>query len=957
MSLPFLKQVALHIFEHHKDNTENLCVVLPGKRGALFLKKYLAQVFKETIWLPTIISAEDLVREISGLQTADEVDQLCMLYDSYQTLHKTAAEPFESFAKWGGLILQDFNEIDRHLANPKQVYENLAEIKEIENWSLNNEELTEFQKKYLAFMHSLSFIYSDFTTKLLAEKLAYQGLAYRVATEKLSTSQFDSIFSKYLFCGFNALNTSELKIISHLVKKQKAELLWDGDPYYLKNVDHEAGHFLRKNLELFPQKNPSFIKEHFLESKKINILSVPKQMGQAMAVKQILEEYIQQKTPLDSIAIVLANEKLLWPVLRQLPNEVEHVNITMEYPLRYTATSALLESCIQLQVSFDKQENKNKYIYYTEFISIIKQPLFQNWLQFNNINISISAITEAIHKKNIAFIHKKHLIEFFGESYAIIQALFTEANNNLAFNDALQQLINDLINHFNKSEQKNEIKLEKEYLSLYKRSFNRIGDALSKYPYFKNIHAFKQLFSQITGSLSAPFIGEPLKGLQIMGLLETRTLDFEHVIFVNVNESVLPSGKSVNSFIPNDLKRAFNLPLYTEKDAIYSYHFYRLLQRAKEVSITYDCETDTFGKGEKSRFVSQLQIELPNYSANIEINEYNAESELKMREANNQIAYPKNQISLQPILHKATTNSDYTGLSPSSINTYKECALKFYFRYGALLKETENVEESAESNTFGSILHLCLEKYYTPFIGKHLQSQSLHTHENRIEKMVQEAFLSFFDLDEIKGKNLIQAAVIKAYLEKQIKTDLSLSTTCEKNGVSFVIKDLEKEFNASLMVNIEGGEKEVFIRGKIDRIDSVNTQVRIIDYKNSVKQSDKFVFTGFEDLFDKIEYNKQLQLFMYAWLLYKNSYASAGSLQPGIIAFKDYTLQPHLIRTKEKEELIFSEKLILEFEFALSKFISELLETNGDFKQTLNSDTCIYCGYNQICLKEVKSAF
>lgn len=948
MSLPFLKQVALHIHEHYKDNAKKLCIVLPGKRGALFLKHHLAEVYGKTIWLPEIISTEDLINSISELKIPEEIDLICKLYESYCACYGDKAEPFESFAKWGQLMLQDFNEIDRHLADPVQLYENLAEIKEIENWSLSGEELTDFQKNYLAFMHTLSGIYKKFTESLMNDGLATQGLSYRVAVGNLTNTTFAKPFEKILFCGFNALNAAEIKIFSHFQKTGKAELLWDVDPYYFNNEDHEAGLFLRRNLKLFPQKNASFVSEHFKEKKQIDIYSVPKQIGQALAVKQKVQEYINRDVPLDKVAIVLANEKLLWPVLRQLPEKVKHVNITMEYPLKFTSSYALLNSLINLQIAYAKQEKKNKHIYHRDLISILKQPLFNALIKARKSNSDLSEIIKKIQIRNIAFIGSVQLKEFFGKDDQLIFELLSPSADNTRFCESLLQILSDLQNYFSEQEWRNETLLESEYIGILIRGLNRIKQTLETYRYFHDIKAFKQLFNQSAGTSTAPFIGEPLQGLQLMGVLETRTLDFEHVILVNVNESVLPAGRSVNSFIPNDLKRAFGLPLFTDKDAIYSYHFYRLLQRAKEITITYDSETDTFGKGEKSRFISQLQLELKAYHPETEIREYTADASGKLNILRDAIQVSKTDQSLMKIYEKATKNDIYNGLSPSSLNTFKDCSLKFYFRYGAGLKESVNVEENAESNTFGSILHLSLEELYKDLINLVLKRSDLEKKKTLVKDTVNNSFLRFFETSEIRGKNIIQAEVINSYVNRQLNKDIEY---CEKH--SLTLKELEKEFIYSIPVDIDGESKEVFIKGKMDRIDTDGKYLRIVDYKNSVKKEDVFEYNGMDPLFNDKNYTKQFQLFMYAWLIYRNDYSKAENLRPCILPFKKNVHETEYI-LKDKEILTFSKELLDEFEEALKKFIQAIFDRRTNFIQTEDENICQYCEFEPICLKNLK---
>lgn len=948
MSEPFLKSVADHIFEHYKDNVEKLGIVLPNKRGALFLKNYLADAFGKTIWLPTIISAEDLVAELSGLKTLEEIDLICHLYESYKACYGQDAEPFDSFAKWGQLILQDFNEIDRYLADPAQLYDNLKNIKEIENWSLGAEVLTDYQTAYLRFMNSLGAIYRHFSTFLIANRWAYQGLAYRQAVLNQNNSNYTDRFHKLIFCGFNALNAAELRIFNKLFTEKRADILWDADRYYLDQPEQEAGLFLRNNLELFRQKEPSFIQNNFKEDKRIRIISVPKQIGQAQVVKQSLQKLIDEGVALDRVAVVLANEKLLWPVLQQLPAAVQHVNITMEYPLRYTATYGFIELLLQIQIAFAKQDRAQKTIYHKDLTGLLRQPLFRNHLKSKNIPLSVPKLIQELATRNLSFISQKQLQQLLGEPYGQLAPLLQPTPSVARLCEVILDVLQSSIAYFSQQAGSNQKQLELEYLHIILRNFNRLSEILTRYPHFNDIQSFRQLYNQVVGNATAPFIGEPLRGLQIMGVLETRTLDFEHLILVSVNEGVLPSGKSINSFIPNDLKRAFGLPLYLEKDAIYAYHFYRLLQRAKDITIAYDSETDTFGKGEKSRFVTQLEMELSRFHSGIHITEEVASYTGFQEKLANRILIHKTPEVLNPVLQKAGGSGKYEGLSPSGLITYKDCSLRYYFRYAAQLRENEQVEENAEANTFGSILHLSLESLYKGFTNSDITAPALTEKLGQVEQAVHKSFVSFFDDNEPTGKNLLQEEVINVYVKKLMRNDLKFIARLAAERLTLRLEHLEQEFSAPLPVMINGKESILYIKGTVDRIDRFGNTVRIIDYKSSVKDNDKFTFEGFEPLFHNKQFNKQLQLMIYAWLLYKNNFCAAASLQPCIIPFKHFSEEPkHIL--KDKQPLLFSDGFLMEFEQALSSFTAGIFDPAHPFVQTEDPLSHQFCPYNAIC--------
>ncbi len=946
---PFLAQIAKYIKECYPNSPEGLCVVLPNKRGALFLKQHLATEYKTTIWAPLIISAEDFIGELSGLQSMEDIDLTCKLYESYKTVYGEKAEPFESFVKWGHLILQDFNEIDRYLANGEALYSNLHQIKEIENWSLSGDELTEFQKNYLDFMKHLGKIYMHFTDALLQSNESYQGLAYKTAVNKFEGSNFLDKHKEILFCGFNALNNAETLIFSKLCKSGKAKMLWDADKYYVDDPVQEAGLFLRRNFKTFSQKEQQFTGDYFKNEKSIEIVSVPKQIGQAEAVGNIITKWLGEGVAPGSIAVVLANEKLLWPVLKMLPNSVEHVNITMEYPVKYTSAFNCIDLILKIQLGFETQTKKEKHIYYKDLLNLLRHPFFQEYMNALGLQKIYPAQINTILQKNYTFITQPLLQDLFKENYDKISELLVQWQSARQAAQQIDKLLQTVKLWHLTSELNNYKALELEYLHVLIKNFNRVSEYISKYNYFESVKAFKVLFNQVVASSSAAFIGEPLKGLQIMGVLETRTLDFENIIFVSVNEGVLPSGKTQSSFIPNDLKRFYGLPLYGDKDAIYAYHFYRLLQRANAIFITYDSETDTFGKGEKSRFVSQLQFELPQYNPEIEIRESIATGKEVGVNTAKPIVVEKGEKVLEPILDKAIHTEEYKGLSPSALSVFKNCSLKFYFRYGAGLKEAEELEESAEANTFGSILHQTLESLYLPFVGKNVSPDNLNLSKARIQNAVEDNFLKHFSKSEaFFGKNLLQQHVLKVYVEKLMTYDSVFASALQRSKRVLKILHLEKELAASLKVKIAGKETEVFIKGKADRIDAYDDLVRIIDYKSSVQSGDKFEFVGFEELFNNKAYDKMLQLFLYSWLVYKNGIAPAKALRPCVIPFKKFEREPKFI-LENKEPLNLSEDLLDDFETHLIYFIESIFDKKSAFVQTTDEDICEYCAYKMIC--------
>ncbi len=946
----FLRQVAEYIQQHYKDKAESVCLVMPNKRAALFFKKHLYEVYGRAIWVPTIQSAEEFVEKLSGLNKASETDLLALLYISYKACNADKAEPFDKFARWGHLMLSDFNELDRYLAPAQHIYKNLKNIKEIENWSLAQEELTAAQQSYLSFMDSIGSIYEHYTSALIDKGWAYQGLIYKKAVENIKINTYTENYEQVVFCGFNALNEAEKRIANALIKKGKATFLWDADVYYLQNTHQEAGYFLRQHIETYKANSRIFLSDFFKQYKKIKSVSVSGQIGQCRVAVNELEELLDNGVEPSDIAIVLANEKLLWPLLKFLPSRIKEFNITMEYPVKLAQVYGFIEKILDIQYAFVNPVKSVAAVYYKDFIYILEHPLFNVLNRFYAANIDAQGIINQVVESNMVYLSHKTLAEYFINNPYFLD-LFVPWKDCKEGNLLLSGVLKNCYEAYMHDQNYGFALLEAQSIQVILPEFSRMEEVIETYPFFNEVKSYRQLVYQTLSTCSVPFIGEPLSGLQIMGVLETRTLDFKHVIILGANEGILPSGKSQNSFLPNDLKRVFGLPLHFEKDAIYAYHFYRLLQRASSISIVYDNQTDDLGKGERSRFVTQLLFEYPSYNQSAEIEELNAVLTATAG-VTQEVKIKKNEQSLLPIKQKIFFGGKENGLSASAFNVFKECSLRFYFRYGARISELKELEENAEAGTFGSILHEALENIYKPFIGKDLTEKDLRKSMESCESIVQDAFQKKFKgLLWKTGKNYLQIEVITIYVKKQLQRDIDEIAELNKQNKRLTVIALECSLQTDLPVFIDGEYQKASVVGKIDRIDKYGEFVRIIDYKNSVKQEDQFKFRGVSELFAEKGYSKQFQLWLYVWLLWKNKMFKPGEMMPVIIPFKQFEsgLFPVTEDKRNGEPLIFTDELLISFEENLSLFAGKILNKEEDFVQTDELKNCEYCEYRTIC--------
>jgi len=948
MTTSFLYKTASYIKDHLSDNTRQVLVVLPNRRGALFLKRYLSKVYQKTIWLPKIISVEEFISDLSGLKNADAILMSVLLYESYLEIMQTKAETYDQFIKWSDMMIQDFNEVDRYLVNADELYKNLSNIKEIEHWSLGREDKSTLQLNYLEFMASVGEIYKLFQQKLLQKGIAYQGLAYRKAVENITKIKFYEHYNSFVFAGFNALNKSEELIFDYFKKNKKSHFLCDGDEFYVNNEQHEAGHFLRKYLKSDLFNKSTFIENYYKTiEKNIEIIGASQNMSQVTVAAEIIKKWVYSGVELNNTAIVLCDESLLFPLLHVLPEEISELNVSLEFPLfKSTLFDLVLQLC-NLHIN-KKQSRTTDLIYYKDILKVIQNPYFTMLLSDSR---KINNIKKKITDKNTSYFTNNQIEDLFEAEFTSISYLFTDWPNPIF---AVQQLhkLGESILEINNNNEKKAISLETEFIIEYIKLINQLHLSIANVSYITELKTLRRIIQQLQRNASVPFYGEPLKGLQIMGVLETRTLDFENVILISVNESILPSGKSNSSFLPYDLKKHVKLPVFQDKDAVYAYHFYRLLQSAKNIGLVYNTESDTMGKGEKSRFITQLINELPLINNRVKLNQFIASSADQIEHTNRVINIDKTEEHLKYIALKAA-NTEKSGFSASLFNNYRDCSLRFYFNYVSRIKEQNSVEENIENNTMGTILHEVLENCYKPFINQIVPKELLVKKTKQIKEFTRTAFKNRFTESDFEyGKNYLAFETVQLYATRLLNRDADYIDYLKLRNDDLHIVALEEELTHCLI--IQGDEKihEVKITGICDRIDRSKNLFRIVDYKSSSGDKDVFLFESMEQLFKGEKHSKMFQLFIYAWLCWKNKLCKTNEIFPCIIPFRSSKGELlGLTKKEDKQEvrLVFTDDLLQEFEFHLIKLIEEIFNPSKPFNQTENFDNCQFCTYSILC--------
>ena len=959
----FLEQSVKYLYKKYHADIDKLCIVLPNRRAGLFFKKYLAKEISKNIWSPVIYSIEDFILKYSGYENIDRISLLFEFYNTHREIEKDKALSLDDFLSWAQVLLHDFNEIDQYLVDPEKIFKYLTETKALETWNLNRRPLSEFEIKYLKFFNSLFDYYQNLRNRLVSQNLVYQGLAYRLFSENITSITKSMKFAKIIFIGFNALTTVEEKIIKYLKTEGKAEVLIDSDNYYIENKQQEAGRFLRKYPEIFNENEIQW-KANFLaeDDKIIEIIGVPKDVGQVKAAGQILQDNIGHIN-LEKTAIVLNDENLLIPVLNSIPNEINEFNVTMGLAAQHTPLFTLFDVVFNLQLNSTKlskiNTKNNQHFFGKDVIKIIQHPFIKIIISGNS-NSNKNAAEKIIYEigtSNKIFLNKESLKTIFDKhgikDESIMKVLFSfwkdEPSTALDCLSSLIEKIRDTLivgdNHSSKE-------IEIEFLFHFSKIIKRIKTLQEKYKNIEHVKTLRSIFNRISKSSSIPFYGEPLKGLQIMGMLETRAIDFDNLIMLSVNDDIIPSGKSRNSFIPFDLKKEFKLPTFKDRDAVFAYHFYRLLQRAKNIYLLYNTEPGNFGGGDKSRFLTQISFELPEINKNIKIKERFLSAPIKNFPTENEIVVEKDEEIMTALLKKASN-----GFSPSSLNACRNCSLRFYFREIIGLSELDELEETIDAATLGTVVHDVLQTLFADYTDLEIKEIDIKAMISKIEAITNESFQKHFLGGNIHyGKNLLIAKVAVIFIKRFLQQETKVLKTINAKNQQLVIKYLEKNFESFVDIELEKeNHQQIKVKGICDRIDMLGDTWRIIDYKTGQVQQNEINIKSWEDFDTENKHNFSFQLMLYAYLFYENNSEifknNSYSLESGIFSFRNTSKGLLKVGMPEKAKL--DKNSIHEFKtLVLVPLLNSIFDKNIPFKKASELKTCTYCPYISICGRE-----
>ncbi|NDB33887.1 MAG: PD-(D/E)XK nuclease family protein [Flavobacteriia bacterium] len=917
------------------SNVEEYRIVIPSKRARRYFFESFVRLQNNAVILPEIVTIDELIQGAVPLPKIDKTRQLFLLFECTRKQPGFEELSFESFLAWGPLVLNDFDEMQRYLLDADQVFKNLISIKELESWNLEEgKEYSESQQQFMAFWKILPDIHAAFIEALALKEVTTSALALR------NLSSQDSVYfaDKFIyFIGFNALTLAEQKAIKTVLNAKKGAFWMDADRYYFENTSHEAGLFIRNNCERFSLSTPQFMLNN-LETNEINIelIACPQLSGQVKVAATELAKLTTDE--LDSSLVLLADERLIIPMIKNIPSSVGHANVTLGLPLGQTALKSFVD------LLFSVQENKERFktqsIYFKDLMGFFQHSFITVWLASNTKEKVIKWELDTI--KNNRIFQQPNRLNFGDPLDELIGLLFTDWEKNyLKAIETIQK-----INAFFKTVLTKSNELERQIIHVFEQAVVSLYNlALEGLPEM-NVRTFKMFFHQHWSSHNLAYHGNPTKGIQIMGLLETRLLDFERVIILGMNEGILPNNNHVDSIIPMDLRRSLGLPTTREKQALYAHHFYRLLHRAKKVIVTYALGGEGIGVAELSRYISQIEMELSKKNTNVVISKKMYTTPLKFNSG-----YSASKIEKSAQIIHVLDNYFAKNISSSALNKYLSCPLDFYYRYLAELGEAESIEEDLESSSMGKIIHNTLDVLYSPFVERDSLNQtvspppkplSLDDLELILAKApaeLKQQFVAYLDNDEsliASGKNYLTFTVALQLIKNLIQNDMAFLKNT--NTKDFYIHRLEASISHQMEVEINGTVQTINWIGFIDRIDRIGEQYRLIDYKSGKVKKEHVSYTRKEDVKSSFTSCKHaLQLAVYFYLFEKNY-----GFRPAEMGI--YAIQ------KQREAWfpldlngLDATEFIKDFEVLVHETIHEIYDLQVPFTHNVSAKYCNYC--------------
>lgn len=954
----FLKQVAHNLYNKTEGNFTKVAIVFPNKRASLFFNEYLAQESDRPIWSPTYVSISELFRQSSDLSIADPIKLVCDLYKVFQKA-TGSKETLDDFYFWGEMLIADFDDADKNMADTHALFSNLKDLNELmdnydfleegqkealsqffHNFSIN--QVTELKQRFISMWNVLGDIYTEYKALLESQSIAYEGMLYRQVIEQLDVEALP--YNKYIFVGFNVLNKVEHTLFKKLNEAGKAMFYWDYDTFYLNKTPHEAGEFIRRNLRDFPSELPASFFDNLNQPKEVTFIESPTENGQVRYLPQWIRENLTSQEK--ETAVVLCNEALLQPVLHALPDNVKHINITMGFPLSQTPAYSFVNALMELHTS-GYNPNNGRYLF-AEVISVLKHPYTRQ------LSPEAEKLEQTLTRDNRFYPLPSEL-----KQDNVLELLFTPRRNNLDLCSMLSEALKEVAVIYQQQAASHSDAFDQLYReSLFKTYtlVNRFHTLIESKELNVQAGTFQRLLTRVMSSSSIPFHGEPAIGMQVMGVLETRNLDFRHLIMLSVNEGQLPKAGGDSSFIPYNLRKAFGMTTIDHKIAVYAYYFYRLMQRAEKVTLVYNTATDGINRGELSRFMLQFLIEwgYPVLRKQLEAAQSPQDSTpIIIEKTPDVMERMKSVFDIR--------NNPKALISPSALNCYLDCPLKFYYKYVALLSAPDEVTADIDSAKFGSIFHYAAEHIYKDLTahGKLISKENLETllkDEVRLQTYVDNGFKElFFNLPpneqpEYNGIQLINSAVIVKYIQQLLRNDLRYAP--------FTFVGSEQRIFENIEIYTPTGDIQSRIGGIIDRIDSKGESLRIVDYKTG---GDADTPANVQSLFipDKKRSNYVFQTFLYASIVCKKLREKNDSrlVAPALLyihraASENYSPVIQMGEPRKPKEPVDNfAQYEGDFRENLKTLLEDIFNPDISFTQTEIEDKCAYCDFRALCKK------
>ena len=954
----FLKLVAADLYKHTEGNLAHTAVVFPNKRAGLFFNEYLAQESDSPIWSPAYVSISELFRSLSPWEVGDPVKLVCELYKIFRR-ETQSTETLDDFYFWGEMLISDFDDADKNRVDTDKLFSNLQDLRNImddytfiddeqeeairqffQNFSI--ERRTALKERFISLWNVLGNIYKGFRESLASQNIAYEGMMYRHVIEHLDVDKLP--YEKYVFVGFNVLNKVEHTLFTQLKDAGKAVFYWDYDEFYMKEnrqaVTHEAGEFIRRNLRDFPSPLSGELFKNLSKPKEVHYIASSTENAQARYLPQWIRNNLT--TPEKETAVVLCNEALLQPVLHSLPAEVKHVNITMGFPLSQTPVYSFLIALLELHThGFNFKSGRYTF---QSVVTLLKHPYTRQ----------LTGQAELLEKE---LTRNNRFYPLPGElgKDEFLTRLFTPLSGNLnlciRLSETLQQVASIYQANTSGTEDTDAFnQLYRESLFKAYTTINRFRTLIEEDELTVQSETFRRLLVKVLSATNIPFHGEPAIGMQVMGVLETRNLDFRHLVLLSVNEGQLPKSGGDSSFIPYNLRKAFGMTTIEHKIAVYAYYFYRLLQRAERITLIYNTSSDGLNRGEWSRFMLQFLIEWPHPITR----QFLEAGQSPQGTSSITVEKTPDVMRQMQSLFDVRANPK-AKFSPSALNYYLDCPLKFYYRYVAGLSAPDEVSAEIDSATFGSIFHYAAEHIYKDLTthGKVINKEALETllrNEVKLQDYVDTAFKKLFfnvpqnEKPEYNGVQLINSAVIARYLKQLLQNDLRYAP--------FTFIASEMEVDEPIDIQTPKGVIKSRIGGIIDRMDSKDGTLRIVDYKTG---GDADTPPHVESLFipDKKRSNYVFQTFLYAAIMCRKQ--PTMKIAPALLyihraATETYSLVIQMGEPRKPKEAVedFS-KYEKEYRERLQGLLEEIFNPEKSFTQTEIIEKCTYCDFKALC--------